>query len=296
MRAVGRSRSEAGFSVVAVVIALTLGLVLTGGLFSLLVSQWHSYRLQREQSDSSTTVRGAAVLLNWELRQVSAGSGDIYAMGANSVTIRATTAGGVVCSYKDVGGANDKRRLGIYGITGALPDTMTADSAVVYRGVLDSWEAYEVTKIWQKTDSWGAPVTPKCFWGDSSISMPRPQAAAEVIDPSNNVDQLEVGAGIQFFQRVEYGLFQQDGRWWLGRRIAGASTWELITGPMRSASDGGLVFTYLDADGNVTAAPADVARIQVNLRSESVGGLPKWGQGINRSVRDSVSTTVFLRN
>ena len=273
------------------VIALTLGLVLTGGLFSLLVSQWHSYRLQREQSDASTTVRGAAVLLNWELRQVSASSGDIYAMGANSVTVRSTTAGGVVCSYVDVGGSNDTRRLGIHDIFGAMPDTTTADSALVYRGDLDSWGAYEVSKIWQNS-----VPTPTCFWGDSSTSMPKPQAVVEVKDPSNNVDQLEVGAGIQLFQRVEYGVFQQDGRWWLGRRIAGASTWELITGPMRSASDGGLVFTYLDADGNVTAAPADVARIQVNLRSESVGGLPKWGQGINRSVRDSVSTTVFLRN
>ncbi len=115
-------------------------------------------------------------------------------------------------------------------------------------------------------------------------------------DPSNNVDELEVGAAIQVFRRVEYGLFQQDGRWWLGRRIGGASSWELITGPMRSASDGGLVFTYLDVDGNVTATPADVKRIQVDLRSESMGGLPKWGQGSNRAVRDSVSTTVYLRN
>ena len=289
-------RSEDGFSVIELVLGLTLGLVVTGGLYSLLVSQWQSYRFQREVSDASTTVRGAAALLNWELHQVSASSGDIYAMGPNAITIRATTGGGVVCSYKDVGTKNKKRRLGVYDISGALPDTATADSALVYRGELNTWQAYQVQRIWEGSDAWAGGVTPTCFWGDSSTSMPRPQAAVQVRDPSGNVDELEVGAGIQVFRRVEYGLVSRNGRSWLGRRMGGAATWELIAGPMRTAGDGGLVFTYLDANGNVTATPTDVASIVVDLRSESTGGLVKWGQGSNRAARDSVSTTVFLRN
>ena len=289
-------RSEAGFSLIELIVGLTLALIVTGGMYSLLVSQWHTYRLQREASDAATTVRGAAALLNWELRQVSAGSGDIYSMDDNTITIRGTNGGGVVCSYKDVGSNGRRRRLGIYDLQGSMPDTSLAgaDRALVYKGDENSWDAYEIQRTWEGTDAWSQ--TPTCFWGDSSTSMPRPQGAVQVRDPSGNVDQLEVGAAIQIFRRVEYGLFQRNDRWWLGRRIGGASSWELITGPMLSDSDGGLVFTYLDVDGNVTSTPAEVASIQVDLRSESRGGLPKWGQGSNRAVRDSVSTTVFLRN
>ena len=125
------AHGEAGFSVIELIVSLFLALLVTGGLYSLLFSQWHSYRLQREASDASTTVRGAAALLNWDLRQVSASSGDLYAMDDNSITIRATTGGGVVCSYKDVGSQNNRRKLGVYDFSGAMPDTSLADSAMV---------------------------------------------------------------------------------------------------------------------------------------------------------------------
>ncbi len=142
--------------------------------------------------------------------------------------------------------------------------------------------------------AWSAGGTPVCFWGDSTTAAPRPQAAIELTGTAASLATLKVGASLRVFRRTKYGLFAQDGRWWLGRRV-GAGAWELLTGPMLSPANGGLTFTYYDANDAVTTDPTLVSRVEFTLRSESYGRVSAAGQG-GSTVGDSLTMTVFLRN
>jgi hypothetical protein len=62
-----------------------------------------------------------------------------------------------------------------------------------------------------------------------------------------------------------------------------------VVGPLKEVD--GLDFTYLDADGNKTATPADVRQIAIRIRTHS----PVMNS-IGETVSDSISAWVFTRN
>ena len=104
---------------------------------------------------------------------------------------------------------------------------------------------------------------------------------------------IQIGAPVRAFRRVEYGLYQDagDGRWWLGRKVGAAASYEKLTGPLLAPASGGLVLTYRDAAGNVTADPTQVAVIDFVIRAESYrvsGNALEFQQ-------DTLATMVALR-
>ena len=104
---------------------------------------------------------------------------------------------------------------------------------------------------------------------------------------------IQIGAPVRAFRRVEYGLYQDagDGRWWLGRKVGAAASYEKLTGPLLAPASGGLVLTYRDAAGNVTADPTQVAVIHFVIRAESYrvsGNALEFQQ-------DTLATMVALR-
>ena len=155
----------------------------------------------------------------------------------------------------------------------------------------ESWAAFDVSAAWTGSNAW--TDTPVCFWGDSTTSVPRPEASVQ-IDTLATLVNLDVGGTVHLFRRTKYALSALDGRWWLSRSVGGGA-WEILTGPMLSPSDGGLTFAYYDADGVVTTDPALVTRVEFTLRSESYGRVSTAGQ-TGGALEDSVTTTVFLRN
>jgi len=197
----------------------------------------------------------------------------------------------VMCAWDSIG---TDHRLALQNVSGTFAGTVS-DSARVYSLESDSWAAYDVTDAWNGTDAWTSGGTPVCFWGDSTTAAPRPQATVELAGPVASLADIGVGAAVRVFRRTKYGLFAQDGRWWLGRRVAGAA-WELLTGPMLSPPNGGLTFRYYDASDAVTADPTLVSRVEFTLRSESFGKVSALGQFGGGTVGDSLTMSVFLRN
>jgi len=180
-----------------------------------------------------------------------------------------------------------------YGLrmTSGVFDSTANDSAMVFFLADQTWAVLDVTGAWNGSDAWAHLSV--CFWGDSTTSDPRPEAVVE-IDTVASLADLSLGSPIHLFRRTKYGLSASNGRWWLSRRV-GADPWEILTGPMRSPSNGGLTFTYYDANDVVTTDPTLVTRIEFTLRSQSYGQVSKAGHTGGFS-EDSVTTTVFLRN
>jgi hypothetical protein len=170
------------------------------------------------------------------------------------------------------------------------------DSALVYSTAGDVWTAVKVSKAWNDSASWASAPSggdmPVCFWGDSTVSAPRPQAAVELQGDSTVLAGLRLGTPVHAFRRTEYGLAQQDGRWWLGRRVGAAGSFDIITGPLLPPGEGGLVFTYYDSTGAVTNKMTEIAEVGIVIRAESLNGTPGAANGM---LRDSLTLRVMLR-
>jgi prepilin-type N-terminal cleavage/methylation domain-containing protein len=252
-------------------------------------------------------VRQAAAVLPAELRAVSSVGGDIYAMTARTIDFRGSTGGSMVCQIPAVGAADlvipPHGDLSRGRLTWWLRRPEAGDSVFVYDEGLavgnfdDTWRRYEVTAVTPVTGINGCPLASRYV------------TAADTAQPSYRIRlsgnlpaSTPIGAGVRFFRRTAYRLYQEaDQQWYLGfadcLRTRGCSSFEPVSGPYRPFStatgESGLLMSYLDSLGNATAAPAEVARVELFLSGKT--GVANSPVGLEESV-DSLSLTVGLRN
>lgn len=278
--------NEAGLTLVELMIYMIIASVVVASVYRVMITQSRAYTDQQEMMDARQSVRGAAVLLASELRQLSASDGDLYALGPNALTLRSIRGSGVVCDWDST-----QRRFGLYGTQGEL-DATSVDSALVYHSNTsvvndDTWGTHDITQLW----GGGGGGMATCAWPSS----PATERVVGVGGDSARVAGISIGAPFRAFRQVEYGLYQEDGRWWLGRRVGGAASWERLTGPLLAPANGGLVFTYYDANGNTTANPAEVRTVEIAIRGESAGQARNQSTGAFGERVDSIRTRAFLR-
>lgn len=324
-------RRPRGFTIVEMMVYVLLAGIVMAAVYQLLIGQSRSYGKQRELMDVHETLRGVAALLAWEIRQISSAGGDLYATGANSITLRSIQGGGVVCGLHTT-----LARVGLGRTWGDFDDT-AGDSVLVYSADTDSWLTGPIDNILPDPApagvgycDWGggASIVPdlvldmtvstdmsasffafcksltgvqrgNCMsspdWPTYCAGLPGAQKTAcdaALAAAQAAVGPLQVGVPFRAFRRIEYGLYEEGGRWWLGRKVGDAASYEKLTGPLRSAAGGGLVFTYYDAAGAVTAVPGLVAAVEFIIRAESYR-LP--GSGSTAFQQDSLAIRVALR-
>ncbi len=289
-------KNRRGFTLAELLVGMVLALILLTAVYQLLMSQSRLYSVQHETMDARESLRAAAALLSWELMAAAATAGDIYAIGPNSMTLRSLQGTGIICAHTTVGPA---RRYGLQQVSGYFQASQ-GDSALVYSVSADSWQSVNVAKAWNQAQAWtpapGGGGTPACFWGDSSVNVPRPQATVELQGDSTVLAGLRVGTPVRAFRRTEYALYRKYGRWWLGRRFGSAPIYDILAGPLRPPPESGPAFTYYDAAGTVTADPMQVNRVKIVVRAESFGQLPGFAGPGTVTLRDSLTLIVHLRN
>ncbi len=118
----------------------------------------------------------------------------------------------------------------------------------------------------------------------------------EVSGDGNAFENVQVGAPFRAFRRVTYGIYQDpdEGRYWLGRRVGSAASYERLTGPLRAPQDSGLHLIYYDVAGNPTTNPLDVRMVDIILRGESLGLVPRAGEAPSAQ-QDTLTIRVSLR-
>ncbi|HSG81776.1 MAG TPA: hypothetical protein VLC48_05990 [Gemmatimonadota bacterium] len=248
-----------------VLVYFALALIVLASVYQLLISQNRLYVKQAGLQDVRGSLRTAANFLAFELRQTSASGGDIYTMGASGITLRSIQGAGIVCGIH-----GSAPRFGLYATSGTF-DAGSEDSAIVFAAGNDGadddqWMVSGIKDTWTT----GGGVD-SCDWPGSvgsEITVEMDSAATAGV---------YIGAPIRAFHRVEYGMYQEDGRWWLGRKIGSASSYDMLIGPLLSPSDSGLYLTYYDQAGNLTADSTQVAFVDVLLRGESLRKAPAAG-------------------
>ena len=274
---------EAGVTLIELLIYMVVAGIVMASIYNLMINQSMTYTDQREITDARETVRGAAVLLTSELRQLAASDNDVYFVARDSVAVRSSYASGIMCIRSGV-----DRRYGLYGVAGDM-SYVSGDSALVF-ATAGSGTADDT---WRVVAMQGTQWNP-AVWSMTNCAWSVAQTTDLAIQISHDTSIVMIGAPVRAFRRVQYGIYQDAGRWWLGMKVGGAASYTKLTGPLLPpGATGGLVLSYYDSSFNVTAVPANVVMIEVMIRSRSFGQSRHGGTITNR--RDSVRTKVFLR-
>jgi prepilin-type N-terminal cleavage/methylation domain-containing protein len=266
-------RGASGFTITELMVAIVIGTILIGSIYQVLITNQRIAVVQREQVLGQQTVRAGIDLLVQELRELSPGGGDLSTIAASEVAFRGLRAFGVSCQVVNsvppvVTVANEGRPFAVGDSVYLFAD---GNPAVA---IDDEWMSVAVTQ-----------VTNGLTCGTDAV--PAQQLALSGPGTQQDSDRVLSGAIVRGWDGVSYSLKTVNDVVYLSREQGGVSS--RLVGPLRAGN--GLAFRYLTADGAVTTVPADVARIEITLRTLS--------QATNRDgnhVTDSLITSVNLRN
>ena len=275
-----RFRDRRGFSLIELIIGMVIGLIVITGVVQMMIVQGRGYRKQREVIDVRETAREAAALLAWDLRQSVVGGSTLAVMAPGSVTLRSPRSTGTICAKHPT-----LARYALWKSGGNIAATGD-DSALVYQIARDKWTPLRITAV-------GTPAA----MGVTACAWPGARAPDVVVEfavgSKFDTAYIRIGAPFRGFRRVQYAEYQLNSRWWLGRKVGAAATYEQLTGPLVSPAANGLTFTYYDTLGAVTANPAAAGSVAFALRTESYKNT--YVGNTYAYQRDSLLTKVALR-
>jgi hypothetical protein len=201
-------------------------------------------------------------------------------MTAGTIALRSPRGLGVICARHPT-----LPRYGLWKSGGNIAATVD-DSALVYQLGRDKWTALKISAV-------GTPAAmgvTACAWPGA---RPPDVVVEFVVNTKSDTSYIKVGAPFRGFRRVLYSEFQQNGRWWLGRKVGAAATYDQLTGPLVAPASNGLAFAYYDTLGAVTANPAALGSVAFTLRTESYKNTYVGTTFVYQ--RDSLTTRVALR-
>jgi len=290
------SRGRRGFTIIEVLVALVLLGLVSAALYRVLVNNQRLYMAQTQRIDLSQNIRAASSILPAEFRELDASEGDITAMSATSISMRAMRWLGFACNTPGLGGALNAVSIIVRGgapgqplFFGARGIDNSKDSVLIY---YDGDKNSRIDDFWATGSITAAPNGQNC---DDGTNGQRLILGVNLLGLGPNVaGAIPLGAPVRGFERVVYQLYQPAGdtSWYVGFQPAGQSMQPLI-GPVLS---NGLTFQYFDANGNVTAVKNQVARIDITVRARTASAVRAGGQAAAATVVDSVLTSVALRN
>jgi prepilin-type N-terminal cleavage/methylation domain-containing protein len=261
-----------GYTLVEVLVAMTLTGIVVAGTLRALTAQKKFYARQARILEARHAMRASATILASELREVSAAGGDLYDVASDSVALRSTVGFAIVCGVNGASGS-----LSLTHLSGHFR-LEAADSALVFveNGTGDGddlWRALQVTAINAS--------------GPSCVSGATPEREIAV---TGDLSGIWVGAPVRLFRPYVFALFEMDSRWWLGRRNRGSGpNYVPVAGPLAPPGDDGLELTYYRADGATTLDPSLVTRVDIAVRA------PTFKTATEPAYRD-LSTSTHLRN
>ncbi len=271
-----RTRSR-GFTLVELLIVTILGSLVIMATLTILVSNQHTLTAAAAKIRGQRTLRSGMGIIAGELREISPATGDLVAMGDDSVEVRVTRSFGLVCAM--TGGVNPRLTVKTVGEPFARNDSiflLAANNSLTLPD--DVWKLGTVANVLSTTTCNGSDTAQVLTVGGITFGSPP--------------DSVSVGAPVRSFLHYIYGLFMIDGQTFVARELSGltvtgSSTAAAMVGPLRRVP-GAPTFTYWDAAGTAAIVPSQVARIRLVLRTtaEIPGG----------AVQDSIILDIHPRN
>ena len=288
-----------GYTIIELLIALVLLSMVSAAIYKVLVNNQRLYLAQTQTIDLNQNMRAAVTILPAEFRELDAADGDIQAMTATSITIRAMRQLAFVCLTPPLGGGIGQLTLTVR----KTPMYGTRQTFNVNDSLLIYWEGNPLTRA---DDQWLLgqikTVVAGAVCNQDTLAAVN-QGYTLTLQPQwinnpglNVTNAITRGAPVRGFDNVTYSVYQSptDNNWYLGQtnNSAGGGIQPII-GPLIGAN--GVTFSYYDSVGTVTAAPTSVAQIQILLRARTASPI-RDASGVQAFKVDSIVTRVALRN
>jgi prepilin-type N-terminal cleavage/methylation domain-containing protein len=275
-----------GFTLVEIMIAMTLMLIVSGAAFKLLVTTQRLSRSQAERASLQSNVRmGSLVVLN-DLRELStfvggaADRNDILDAQVSDITYRAMRGMGFICQASTA----TQIRVARSSFSGFRDPVAGRDGLYVF---IDGDPDTEADDTWLPVAITGVATGTACPGAFGDITLTTPNTAGLV--------GLSVGTPIRVYEVMELKLHQADGKSWLGARsISAGEAIQPVLGPLVDGN--GFQMEYLDAAGAITANLTAIKSIRITIRGISDGAVNPGVEGSPTYVQDSLVTQVALRN
>ncbi|HXT47289.1 MAG TPA: type II secretion system protein [Gemmatimonadaceae bacterium] len=294
-----------GFTLVEMLIVIVLlSLVLTS-VMTIFVQQQRFYSDTSAIMQTRSSTRDAAYVLQSDLRSISPGDTDIYSMGSNFIEFRSQLGTSVVCTIDGTRKVLTVPPVNVAAetaLTSWLSAPISGDTLLIFDpGPLsgpadDSWRVYTLTAL-----PASAATCPNSTGLTTTIGEAT-QGMTFHVTPALTVT-TPVGAPIRLMRRARYQLYQEgSGNWYLGyfdcspSRTPVCTTLQPVAGPyIPPGATGGIVFTFSDATGAVTADPKLVRRIDLTARAQTAVDIHT--SGFKRgAMTDSTFSTIAPRN
>jgi prepilin-type N-terminal cleavage/methylation domain-containing protein len=294
---VSRRNRRAGFTLVELIIAITVSGLVMGSIYKILNANQRFYRAQNQILDVQQNIRAAAQILPGELRGLDPDGGDIIAMSDTAITIKAARGFSIVCTTPSAADVTARQIVIRNALTsGYRAMDASRDSVLVYR---------EGNPEISSDDRWlHAPIA-----GSAAVNCADGTAGTRLtLTGMADGDSLGVrgslgdqgvvaGAPLRTFEVVNYRLYDDGtGAWWLGLRSYAGGAWGAtspVAGPLQAAN--GLEFQYLDATQHATTVRTAVRRFRITVRGQSSQPINVPGR-VAGVFRDSVVARVAVRN
>lgn len=309
-----------GFTLIEIMIAVTLLGIIGSILTAVLVRQQRFHRAVAQVTDARARMRDIATILPTDLRSISTAGGDILAISDTSIQFRAFVGSAIVCNYYNT-------------TTIELPPQELASG-----NVLASWinppQPSDIVYLYDSgteagnvDDDWAVfTVEDTSSDGDASW-CPTSKGFATAADAGNrryrielsgapNQARVEIGAPIRFAREVRYSVYlASDANWYIGFQsctpndppddlpgTCGAR--EVLAGPVKPGTadtlTSGLFFVFRKRNGvritTLTAADT-ISSVSVGIRTTSGSLLGATSsKAAAEQGGDSLRFTVGIRN
>ena len=267
------ARNQRGFSLIELIVVVVLGVIVLTAVHSVLITNLRAYTVLSSKVRSQQTIRSGSQILFAELRELSPRGGDLISIASSSMTVRSSSAFGIVCKTVKSAKATVLR----YGRWIDVGDSVfvLADNDPVKTSD-DVWHAALVSAV---------DTTVTCAGGDEAQKITLKSMKAALL-----ADSVLLGAPVRVYQHYRYSLSYLDGSWYLARSAPSGEP-EPLVGPLRSPAEGGLRIEYLDSLGVPTTVLTDVAQFRITLRS-APGAAGPSGEPLS----DTTVTRIYARN
>jgi hypothetical protein len=294
----GPAGARDGYSVVELLVALTVGAIAIGVVGAVSFRQQRFHRDVVAATERFEQLDQATALVPVALRSIATTEGDIPSGGARdtSLEFRATITTAVVCDSGHGSLVLAPVHTGPPWLASILerPDAGDTVWSLTMIGAGESWTPRAIIAVIDSTTT--------CLIGGLS-PWAGPSARPSLVLRVGSPLPAAQGLPVRITRAWKYSIYHaSDGDWYLGAREWNAGTLRFntiqpVSGPFVSAAAQGVAFRYYDSAGVAIASGGSdtrgIALIQVAFRVDSA--LPgKFAHAI--AVNGSSSTSIALRN
>lgn len=282
-------RAQRGFTLIEIMIAVTLLGIIGSILTMVLVRQQRFHRAVAQVTDARARMRDIATILPTDLRSISTAGKDILAISDTSMQFRAFVGSAIVCNYASTTIIDlPPQELASGNVLASwINPPQVDDVAYLYDSGTeagnadDTWKTTRITAVASAADATWCPVSRGFATAADAAKLRYRITVNEALAPA----RIEIGAPIRFAREVRYSVYlASDSQWYVGFQsctpefgtdnpgVCGAR--EVLAGPVKPGTadinTSGLYFIFRKRNGTrVTALTASdtISSVEVGIRT-----------------------------